>query len=119
KLFMLVHASALGDRASDIVAKIGFVKEGDRWGKREDLAVAAIAAGLAKRSTVTGDVESKARSASAFGPKYAIALFDLSKVFSANQGYEATYRTLLGMAQPAGQSQRSADHFKALADSYK
>lgn len=118
KLFMLVHASALGDRASDIVSKLGFVKEGDRWGKREDLAVAAIAAGLAKRSTVTGDVESKARSASALGPKYAIALFDLSKVFSANQGYEAAYRALLGMAQP-NQPQRMSDHFKALADSYK
>ncbi|MBI3857885.1 MAG: hypothetical protein HY293_19580, partial [Planctomycetes bacterium] len=47
KLFALLHASALGDRASDIIGKFGFVKEGDRWGRREDLAVSAIANGLA------------------------------------------------------------------------
>src|SRR6185503_3068640 len=118
KHFMLLHASALGDRASDIISKFGFVKEGDRWGRREDLAVAAIAAGLAKKSTVTGDVESKARSSAAFGPKYAIGLFDLSRVFSANQGYEAAYRTLLGMGG-TGATPRAAEHFKALADSFK
>jgi hypothetical protein len=118
KLFMLLHASALGDRASDIISKFGYVKEGDRWGLREDLAVASIAAGLSKKSTVTGDVESKARASAAFGPKYAIGLFDLSRVFSANQGYEAAYRSLLGMGGPAA-SARSTEHFKALADSFK
>jgi hypothetical protein len=118
KLFMLLHASALGDRASDIIGKFGFVKEGDRWGRREDLAVAAIAAGLAKKSTVTGDAESKARAATGLGPKYAIALFDLSRVFSANQGYEAAYRSLLGLAGP-GTAPRVAEHLKALADSFK
>jgi hypothetical protein len=118
KLFMLLHASALGDRASDIIGKFGFVKEGDRWGRREDLAVAAIAAGLSKKSTVTGDVESKARSSTAMGPRYAIALFDLSRVFSANQGYEAAYRALLGLAGP-GAPARVTEHYKALADSYK
>jgi hypothetical protein len=117
-LFMLLHASVLGDRASDVISKYGFVKEGDRWGRREDLAVAAIAAGLAKKSTVTGDVESKARAATGLGPKYAIALFDLSRVFSANQGYEAAYRALLGMGGP-GATPRAAEHFKAMADSYK
>src|SRR5205823_2139635 len=100
KLFLLVHTSVLGDRASDIIGKFGFVKEGDRWGRREDLAIVAIAGGLSKKSTVTGDVESKARAATALGPRYAIALFDLSRVFSANQGYEAAHRTLLGMAGP-------------------
>jgi hypothetical protein len=117
KLFALVHASALGDRASDIIGKFGFVKEGDRWGKREDLAVLAISNGLAKKATVTGDVESKARSSSAFGPKYAVALFDLSRVFSANQGYQAAYQALLSAGQ--NQPPRVAAHFKALADSYK
>jgi hypothetical protein len=123
KLFMLVHASALGDRASDVIGKFGYVKEGDRWGKREDLAVSAIAATLFKQATgagtVTGDVESKARAATTFGPKYAVALFDLSRVFSANQGYENAYRTLMTMAGPTAPSPRVADHFKALADSYK
>ncbi|RPH43570.1 MAG: hypothetical protein EHM91_08655, partial [Planctomycetota bacterium] len=117
KLFLLVHTSVLGDRASDIIGKFGYVKEGDRWGKREDLAVLAIANGLAKKSTVTGDVESKARSSSAFGPKYAVALFDLSRVFSANQGYQAAYQALLGLAQ--NPNARVAAHYKALADSYK
>jgi hypothetical protein len=123
KVFMLLHASVLGDRASDIIGKFGYVKEGDRWGKREDLAVAAIGASLAKKAsvagTVTGDVESKARSAGTFGPKYAVALFDLSRVFSANQGYENAYKALLTMAGPTAASPRVADHFKALADSIK
>jgi hypothetical protein len=99
------------------------VKEGDRWGKREDLAVSAIAANLARKSSVTGtvtvDVESKARSASSFGPKYAVALFDLSRVFSANQGYENAYKELLTMAGATTASPRAAEHFKALADSFK
>ena len=123
KLFMIVHASALGDRASDVIGKFGYVKDGDRWGKREDLAVSAIAASLVKKAsvagTVTGDVESKARSASTFGPKYAVALFDLSRVFSANQGYEGANRALLSLAQSHAASPRVAAHFKALADSYK
>jgi hypothetical protein len=117
KLFLVVHTSVLGDRASDIIGKFGYIKEGDRWGKREDLAVLAISNGLAKRATVTGDVESKARSSSAFGPKYAVALFDLSRVFSANQGYQAAYQALLGLAQ--NPNARIAAHYKALADSYK
>lgn len=118
KLFVLLHASVLGDRASDIVGKFGFVKEGDRWGRRDELAVLSISNGLAKKSTVTGDAESKARSSSSFGPKYAVALFDLSRVFSANQGYEAAYKALLGLAQQPG-APRVAAHYKALADSYK
>jgi hypothetical protein len=123
KVFMLLHASVLGDRASDIIGKFGYVKEGERWGKREDLAVSAIAASLAKKAsvvgTVTGDVESKARSAGTFGPKYAVALFDLSRVFSSNQGYENSYKALLTMAGPTAASPRVAEHFKALADSIK
>src|SRR5579862_1914762 len=35
KLFALVHTSALGDRASDIVSKFGLSKEGDRWGRKD------------------------------------------------------------------------------------
>jgi hypothetical protein len=123
KHFMILHASALGDRASDIIGKFGYVKEGDRWGKREDLAVAAIASILARKAnvagTVTGDVESRARSAPTFAPKYAVALFDLSRVFSANQGYENAYKALLTMAGPTAPTPRIADHFKALADSTK
>lgn len=123
KLFLIPHACVLGDRASDIIGKFGYVKEGDRWGKREDLAVAAIAASLMKKATtvgtVTGDAESKARSASTFGPKYAVALFDLSRVFSANQGYETAYKALLTLAGASAPSPRAADHFKALADSFK
>src|SRR5205814_4363415 len=84
----------------------------------EELAVSAVANGLAKRSTVTGDVEAKAKSATALGPRYAFALFDLSRVFSANQGYENAHRTLLGMAGPTS-TPRAAEHFKALADSFK
>jgi len=123
KHFMILHASALGDRASDIVGKFGYIKDGDRWGKREDLAIASIASILARKAnvagTVTGDVESRARSAPTFAPKYAVALFDLSRVFSANQGYENAYKALLTMAGPAAPTPRIADHFKALADSYK
>src|SRR4029453_6164454 len=55
-LFILLHATVLGDRASDIIGKFGFVKEGDRWGKREDLAVGAIAAMLVKKAAVAGIV---------------------------------------------------------------
>jgi hypothetical protein len=118
KLFLLAHASVLGDRASDIISKFGFVKEGDRWGRKDDLIVLALTNGLAKRTTVSGESESKARASTAAGPRYAIALFDLGRVFNANQGYENAYRSLLGMAGP-GTSQRMADHFKALADSFR
>lgn len=118
KLFLLVHTSALGDRASDIVSKFGFSKEGALWGRKEDLAVSAIAGGLAKKAAVPADVESKARSAPGLGPKYAIALFDLARVFNSNQGYEGAYRALLGLAG-AGAAPRVSEHFKALADSFK
>jgi DnaJ-class molecular chaperone len=118
KLFLLAHTSALGDRASDIISKFGFAKEGDRWGRKDELAVLALANGIAKRATVSGDVESKARSSSAVAPRYAMALFDLARVFNANQGFENVYKSLLGMGGPTS-PQRTADHFKALADSFK
>jgi hypothetical protein len=118
KLFLLVHISAIGDRGSDIASKFGFAKEGDRWGRKDDLVLCALAAGLAKKAAVSGDLESRARSAAGMGPKYAIALFDLAKVFNANQGYEAAHRALLALAAPPAPP-RVAEHFKALADSLK
>ncbi|HLY08878.1 MAG TPA: hypothetical protein VKW04_06150 [Planctomycetota bacterium] len=118
KLFALAHTSVLGDRASDIVSKFGLAKEGDRWGHKDDLILCALAGGITKKAAVSGDLESRARSASGLGPKYAIALFDLAKVFSANQGYEAAHRALLALAAPPA-SARVAEHYKALAESLK
>jgi len=118
KLFLLVHASALGDRASDIISKFGYSKEGALWGRKDDLAVSAIAGGLSKKSAVPADVESKARSATGMGPRYAVALFDVARVLNAGQGSEKVYQALLGMAG-AGVPPRMADHFKALAESFK
>src|SRR5882672_5922015 len=118
KLFSLVHASALGDRASDIVTKFGFAKEGDRWGRKDDLALCALVGGIARKTLVSGDLEARARAATGLPARYAIALFDLSKVLSANQGYENAYKTLLGLGAP-GMGPRVAEHFKALADSLK
>jgi len=118
KLFLLVHTSVLGDRASDIVAKFGFAKEGERWGRKDDLALCALVGGLAKKTLVSGELESRARSATSLAPRYAVSLFDLGKVFNANQGYEAAYRALLGMGGPTAPP-RASEHFKALADSLK
>lgn len=118
KLFLLVHASALGDRASDVISKFGFSKEGERWGRRDELALAAIAGGIATRAAVSGDVENKARSSMAQGPRYAIEIFDITRVFNANQGYENAHRSLLGMTT-ASTPARAAEHFKALAESFK
>ncbi len=117
KLFLLVHTSVLGDRASDIISKFGFSKEGDRWGRKDELAISAIANGITKKASVTGDLEAKARASTAMGPRYAVALFDLARVFNANQGFEKAYQSLLGMAQ--GAPPRVAEHYKALADSFK
>jgi len=118
KLFLLVHASALGDRASDIVSKFGFTKEGERWGRKDDLALCALVGGLEKKALVTSDMESKAKSATGLGPRYALALFELGKVFNANQGYEAGYKALLALGG-SGVPPRVAEHFKALAESLK
>jgi hypothetical protein len=118
KHFLLAHAAVLGDRASDILNKFGFAKEGDRWGRKDDLVVYTLASGIAKRSTVPADVESRARSTSAIGPRYALEIFDLSRVFNANQGYEAAHKALIGLTGP-GTPPRTAEHFKALAESFK
>jgi hypothetical protein len=118
KLFLLAHTSVLGDRASDIVAKFGFAKEGERWGRKDDLVLCALVGGLAKKTLVSGELESKARAATALAPRYAVALFDLGKVFNANQGYEGAYKALLGLGGPTAPP-RVAEHFKALADSLK
>ncbi|HVR84101.1 MAG TPA: hypothetical protein VMU54_07305 [Planctomycetota bacterium] len=118
KLFLLVHTSALGDRASDIVSKFGFAKEGERWGRKDDLVLCALVGGIARKTLVTGDLEARARSATGLGPRYAIALFDMNKVFNANQGYENAYKSLLALAGPTSPP-RVAEHFKALAESFR
>lgn len=117
KLFLLVHISAIGDRGSDIATKFGFAKEGERWGRKDELALCALVGGISKKTAVTGELESRARSSTALAPRYAVALFDISKVMNANQGYEASYKALLALAQ--NQPARVADHFKALAESLK
>jgi hypothetical protein len=113
KLFLLVHTSVLGDRASDIVSKFGFAKEGERWGRKDDLALCALVSGISKKTLVSGDLESRARSSSAL-----VALFDLGKVMNANQGYEGAYKALLSLGAPPA-TPRTAEHFKALAESLK
>lgn len=118
KLFLLVHISAIGDRGSDIASKFGLAKEGDRWGRKEDLVLSALVGGIARKAAVSGDVESRARSATSMGPRYAVALFDLGKVFNSNQGYEAAYKALLGLGGKDA-APRTAEHFKALAESLR
>jgi hypothetical protein len=116
KLFGLLHASVLGDRASDIVSKFGLAKDGDRWGRKDDLALSAIVNGLTKKAAVTADMEQRARSSP--GARYVMALFDLQRVFNANQGYEAAYKSLLQLAA-APPTPRAGEHLKALAESFK
>ena len=118
KLFLLVHVSAIGDRASDIASKFGLAKDGDRWGRKDDLTLCALVGGISKKTAVTGELESRARSSPGLAPRYAVALFDLNKVFNSNQGYEAAYKSLLGLAAKDAPP-RVAEHFKALADSLK
>lgn len=118
KLFSLLHTSVLGDRASDIVTKFGFAKEGERWGRKEDLALCALVGGISRKTAVTGELESRARSSPGLAPRYAVALFDLGKTFNSNQGYETAYRTLLGLGGKDA-APRVAEHFKALADSFR
>lgn len=117
KLFLLVHISAIGDRGSDIASKFGLAKEGERWGTKDDLALCALVSGISKKTMVSGELESRARSSAALAPRYAVSLFDLGKVMNANQGYEGAYKALLALAQNA--PPRTAEHFKAMADSLK
>lgn len=116
-LFLAFHASALGDRASDVISRHGFTKDGDRWGRRDELLLAAVARGL-KGGAVSGDTEKAARSSAAFAPRYALLLLDLNRAFTANQGYEAVHKTLTLPPGPNAPPAAAA-HYKALAESLK
>ena len=55
------------------------------WGRKDDLVLCALVGGISRKTAVTGELESRARSAAGLGPRYAVALFDMNKVFNANQ----------------------------------
>ena len=117
RLFALAHLSALGDKAAEAAGKLGFAKEGDRWGKRDQLALYTIAKGFAKPGYIPAEAEKAAKGSAAFGPRYVAALLEIQKTISANSGFEALYKSLPSVAG-AG-TPKAADHMKSLAESLK
>ncbi len=116
--FALAHLSALGDKAADSAGKLGFVKEGGLWGRRDCLALNAVARGLSGAGPVPLEAEKTAKASSLFGPRYAAALHEVQKSLAANAGFEACHRALLSAAG-SGAPKAAADHVKALADGFK
>jgi DnaJ-class molecular chaperone len=118
RLFALAHLSALGDKAADAAAKLGFVKEGDRWGRKDQLALYAITQGFSKPAYIPAEAEKMASSSPSFGPRYVAMLLDIQKAISANSGFDVVYKALSAATAP--QTPPSvANHLKALADGLK
>ncbi len=117
-LFALAHLSALGDRGAETAGKLGFAKEDGRWGRRDELALLAIAKGFSRPAYIPAQAEGAARSSPHFGPRYVVALLDVQKVLFANTGYAALYKSLPLLAGPNPPT-AVAEHLKALAEGLK
>ncbi len=116
--FAQAHMSALGDRGAEFAGKLGYSKEGDRWARREDVPLYAIAKGFSKPAYIPAQAEAAARSSPQFGPRYVVALLDIQKALFANTGFAALHKSLLGLAGP-GAKGPAADHLAALAEGVK
>ncbi len=116
--FAMAHLAALGDKGAAGAARLGLVKETDRWGRREDAALYAIAKGFSKPAYIPAEVERAAKGSSFFAPRYVAALLEIQKTFFANTGYEALYKSLPGIAGPNA-SKAAVDHLKMLAEGIK
>jgi hypothetical protein len=118
RLFALAHLSALGDKAAEPAAKLGFVKEEGLWGRRDHLALNAVSRGLSGADAVPADAERTAKASSLFGSRYGAALYEVQKTLAAGTGFEACHRSLTAAAG-AGAPRAVADHMKALADGFR
>jgi hypothetical protein len=116
--FLLLHASPLGDKASDVISRLGFAKEGERWGRKDDLLCGALAKAAGRGGTLSGEAERSARGSTSFAVRYALLLFDLFRIFNAGQGFERAHKALT-LPPPPGSPPKAADHYKALAESLK
>jgi hypothetical protein len=118
RLFQLAHLSALGDKGAEFFSKLAWKKEGDRWGKGDLLALAAVAKVFQKPAYLAAEAEKTAKGSPMFAPRYVMALLEVQKAFSANAGFEAAAKAvsnLKGEGAPPG----AVAHVKALADSLK
>jgi hypothetical protein len=115
QLFALAHVSVLGDKAAAEAGKLGFAKDGERWGRRENLALFTLAAGFIKPAYIPAEAERAAKASPAFGPRYVAALLDIQKTISANSGFDVLVKSLPGIAG-TGVPATTVDHLKALAD---
>ena len=118
RLFAHAHLNAVGDKGATPAAKLGFTKDADRWTRKEQAALYAIARGFAKPAYIPAQVESAAKSSTQFGPRYIVALLEIQKTFSANTGYEALYKSIPTIAGP-GASKPTMEHLKMLAEGLK
>lgn len=114
-LFALAHVAALGDKAAAEAAKLGFAKEGERWGRREHHVLHVLCAGFAKPAYIPAEAERAARTSTSFAPRYVAALLDIQKTISANAGFEALHKALPGVAG-TGVPAATVEHLKALAE---
>jgi hypothetical protein len=118
RLFAMAHLAALGDKGADLAGKFGLSKEDNRWGRKDELALWAIAKGFAKPAYVPAEAEKSALGSPAFAPRYVATLVQIAKVFSANTGFESTWKPLAKLSG-AGAPKGTPDHMKALADGLK
>jgi len=114
----LADVSVLGDRAAEAAVKLGLAREGDRWGRKDQLGLYAIASGFSKPAYIPAEAERAAKASPFFGPRYVAALLEIQKTLSANTGYEALWKSLqaLGKAAPGPEA---AAHLHALAESVR
>lgn len=118
RLFAQAHMSALGDRGAAFAGKLGYSKQGDRWGTREYLPLYALAKGFSKPAYIPAAAERAARASKDFGPRYVAGLLDIQKTLFANTGFEKLYKGLPMVAGRRAKGPR-ADHMNALAESLK
>lgn len=112
-LFGLAHVAVLGD--AEAAAKLGFAKEGERWGRRDHLALFALASGFSKPAYIPAEAERAAKASTSFGPRYVAALLDIQKTISANTGFDVLFKALPGIGG-TGVPAATVDHLKALAE---
>lgn len=116
--FAQAHVAVLGDKAAAQAQKLGLAKEGDRWGRRENLVLYALTRGFGKTAYIPSEAEAAAKASTSFAPRYAHAVLETQKTFSRNSGYllaSSVFNVIPATGGPKG----AAEHVKALSASVK
>lgn len=111
RLLGAAHLGAVGEKGAGAAAALGYSRAEGRWGTPEQLRHFRVAASW---SSVDGRAEAAARSAPAFGSRYAGALARVHRAFAEGSGFEAAHRALAELSEPG-----FGEHLKALASSLK